>query len=245
MSFDIDSYNVFLHTRRLEQMHRSALPLAIRGALNSAAFDVKKNTMPVKAKNEFESRQSNFFKANSRVEKATGFDTKTMHSTVGFIEGGLKGGSNYAVKDLEQQEHGGTISNKSFIPLDTARTGKNYGKNVKANLRLTNIDRLVKARNQKGNSKAAKFVNAVLRAGVGGFVLGGEHKGQNLVWRVNSLSSNLRTRALDITPLYDYQKGRKVKVKKTSFMKDASLESNKQMEKWYIAEAKKQIRRLQ
>jgi hypothetical protein len=92
--------------------------------LNKAAFDVKQNTMLKSAEASFVKRQPNFFKANSRVEMASGWDLDKMQATVGFNSSGLKGGSNnHAVEDLEQQERGGTIKSRSFIPTDSVPDG--------------------------------------------------------------------------------------------------------------------------
>ncbi len=246
MQLNINSNAVVAHTNRLESMHRSALPNAIRNTLNDVAMDVKKNTMPTETGKQFKKRTPNFFKANSRVEFAKGWNVNSMKSTIGFIEGGLKGGNNYAVKDLEQQEDGGVIGGKSLIPLNTARSGNSYNKNVKSNVRLTNIQKIVNARSQKGKTKGEKFVNAVLKAGVGGYVLGSTKKGENIVWKVNALKSELKTKSFKpkLTPLYDYVKNRKVKVKKTNFMHKASLKSANYMEHMFINNANKQFERL-
>ena len=90
MILNINSNAVVSYTNTLEKLHKSAFPVAIRETLNSAAFDVKKNTMPLSAKKSFIERQPTFFKANSKVDKATGFNTSTMKSTVGFFSNNLK-----------------------------------------------------------------------------------------------------------------------------------------------------------
>lgn len=246
MKININSMAVAKHTNTLEKLHRSALPNAVRNTLNNAVFDVKTKTMPKSAKEEFTNRSPNFFKSQSRFENAQGFNVSTMKATVGFVEGGLKGENNYAVKDLEEQEEGGIIKGKSFIPLNTARTGGSYNKLVKSNSRLTNIQRIVNARNQQGKTKAEKFVKAIIKAGNNGYVLGSEYKGDNILFKVNSISSNLKTRNLKykITPLYDYQKNRKIKTKPTHFMREASLDSAEKMNKFFIKNAEFQIRKL-
>lgn len=246
MMFNINSTALVQHTNRLEKMHRSALPNAVRNTLNNAVYDVKTNSMPKQAGVDFTKRQPNFFKSQSKFENAKGFNVDSMKATVGFVEGGLKGGNNYAVKDLEAQEHGGSIDKKAFIPLNESRTGKSYSKSVKSNVRLTNIDRLVNARNQKGKNKAEKFVKAILKAGNGGFVLGSEFKGQNILYKVTSVRSNIKSRKLQykLIALYDYQKGRSVKVKSTHFMEEASLKSAQKMEVFFINNARKEIDKL-
>lgn len=231
-------------TNKLEKINRSALPLAIRDSLNMAAKDVKQVTMPASARSEFTQRQKNFFTANSRFEYAQGFNINSMKATVGFYENKLANAStNYAVKDLERQEHSGNIGGKSFIPLSTARIGSKG--NVRSVFRLKKIRErgIVNARNQTGANKKEKFIKAVFKAGPGGYVLGSTIKGENILWKVNSLSSNLKTKKLDLTPLYDVSKNRSVKVNATHFMKEASLLSAKKMEGFYIANAQKQMKK--
>lgn len=240
----IDTRELTEFANRLANLSKTALPNVVRKTLNDAAMDVKKTTMP-ESSHVFTQRQQNFFTANSRVEFAKSSSSiSNMQSSVGFMEKGLKGENNYSVKDLEQQEKGGTITNKSFIPLDTARTSKSNSKSVKANLRLTAIDRIIHTRNQKGKNKKEKFIRAVIRAGVGGFVLGSDISGENILWRVNSVSQNLKTRKLDITPLYNYRKGRSIKVSPTHFMEKASEKTTKKMEKFFIINAEERFKRV-
>ena len=106
MILNINNDKTVIFTNTLEKLHRSALPVAIRGALNKAAFDLKQKTMPESADKAFVNRSKNFFKANSRVAMAKGFDIGSMKSVTGFTEGRLRGSNNFAVQDLEQQELG-------------------------------------------------------------------------------------------------------------------------------------------
>lgn len=240
---NINTDAVVVHTNRLEKMHRSALPSAVRGALNGAAFDVKKNTMPDSAVDAFENRAPNFFKANSRVEPARGFDMRSMKATVGFTESGLRGANNYAVKNLEQQEQGGTIKRRSFIPTDIARGGSK-NKLVRPSNRLSTIGNIVVASRARGRSDQEKFVKSAISAGRGGYVLA-EFRGQHILWRINSLTrKDAKSWRFKLTPLYSYEEGRNVRVKATGFMKKASLKSAEKIEGIFIKEAERQIERL-
>lgn len=241
---DINTNAVIKHSARLEQLRKSALPSAVRGTLNDLAFDVKQSTMPAHAHTQFIKRSPNFFKANSRVEMATGNQINSMRSTVGFFSNNLRSdkgnpADNFAVKDLEQQEHGGKIAGKSFIPLDTARTGA-YNTLVKPANRLTRIlpqNKLIIARNLRGESKKEKFIKAIFKAGVGGYVLGSNVLGENLIWRVESLWDDSGKNRFRLTPLYSYSKRRKVAVKETSFMLQASMDSTKKADTFFIKQA--------
>ena len=228
-------------TNRLENLHKSALPNAVRGTLNRLAFDVKQKTMPDSVASTFTIRRPNFFKANSRVMMADGWNIMSMRSEVGFTTANLTGVNNYAVSDLEQQERGGKIDGKSFIPMAPARGG-GMSKPVRPGNRLSSLKKIVNASHIAGNRKQA-FVKAVKKAGPGGYVLGnGESK---VLWRINSISlrgGNVRVKK---TALYSYRKNRSVTVKATSFMQTASTQSVKKVTYIYIAEAKRQLARLQ
>ena len=213
MKLNINNRAIVAYTNTLEKMHRSALPNTIRNTLNNAIYDVKTNTMPKEAAKDFKKRSPNFFKSQSRFENAKGFNVSLMKGVVGFVSKGLKGSDNYAVKDLEQQEEGGKIGGKSFIPLNQSRVGNSFNKNVRKEFRLTNITKIVNARNQKGISKKQQFVRAIVKAGVGGYVMGSTNKGDNFVWKVTSIGEhtyNYKTTHFGLQRLYDFQKGRKV-----------------------------------
>jgi hypothetical protein len=228
-------------TVKLKEISRSAFPVAIRTALNSAAYDVKKNTLQKSADKHFVKRSSNFFKANSRVIQAQGFDINSMEAAVGMNETGLKGAHNYAVKDLQKQEFGGTIVSKSFIPINTARAGKSLGKNVLASNRLNGINKIVDARHAKGKNDKEKFVKSVFFAGVGGYVLA-RFRSKMILWRVNSLSKI--GDKFKLTALYSFKQHRAVSVHPTGFMHEAGNISRKKIEDFYIIEAKKQLAKV-
>jgi hypothetical protein len=253
---NINSSELSSHVERLRKMHRSALPNAIRETLSKAALNVKQNTMPRSAKKAFTHRAPNFFKANSSVEFAKGYNVNQMKSVVGFVSTKLKlGENNFAVKDLAQQEKGGQIKGRSFVPTDEARTGKSASKLVKKKNRLGEIDlsKVVKANRiaskLSGKNKKQAFIRAAIMAkklhGNEAYVLGNPKNGKRTLSRINSISTNLQTRKIEIdrTPLYSYKQGRAVKVSATNFMKRASFETQSQMSAMFIKEAQKQFER--
>lgn len=245
MILNINSSAVVVFTNKLEKLHKSALPVAIRTALNSAAFDVKQHTMP-KSAQRFVQRQPNFFKANSRVEMAKGWDINTMQAAVGFISDYLKiNSTNFAVKDLEQQEYGGQINAKAFIPLDAARSGGSSARPVRPKNRLTEIENIQNANRISfgpGRSIKARFVRAAMKAGAGGVVLG--NLGKEILWRIDSISRDNSGVNIKKTAIYTHKEGRSVHVPETGFMRWASFESANKLEQFYIIEAQKQIDRL-
>lgn len=238
MQLNINTTAVVAFTNTLEKLHRSALPSAIRDALNSAVYDVKTKTLLKNSDEKFTNRQPNFFKANSRFENAKGFNVNTMKATVGFVSTGLKGNNNFAVKDLEQQEKGGTIKRRSYVAMKTARSGNSPLKNVRASARLSNIRKIVDSKKMSGRHDREKFRKSVHVAGVGGYVLG--NRNPAILWRVNSLR---RTGSLPfkLTPLYTFKQNRSVSVQPTNFMKTSSLQSGAKIEIFYIEKAKRQM----
>lgn len=249
MQLNINTDAVVKHTNRLEKMHKSSLPIAIRGALNKAAFDVKKSTLQKSADKSFIKRSPNFFKAFSKVEKADGFDVDSMHATVGMVSQGLQGGgNNYAVKDLEQQEDGGKISGRSFIPTDKARGGSN-SKPVRAANRITKIKKIIKAVDVRSSNARQRYIKAAIKADeTGGYVLGNMRSGRQTLSRVDKIvhktSKGHKIIKIKRTPLFTFRNKRSVKVKGTDFSKRAALESGLHIEQFFIDEAVRQFNKL-
>ena len=82
-SFDVNTDGAIQLTAKLEKLHRSAFPVAVRGTLNDAAFKTK-SLVPKVARSKFTTRQKSFFRAFSTVDKATGFDLRNMKATAGI-----------------------------------------------------------------------------------------------------------------------------------------------------------------
>lgn len=232
MIINIDTDEVVVFTNKLHAISKSALPQAIRATLNGTAMDVKKNTMPKQASEEFTQRNPNFFKANSRVDFARGNDIRLMESTVGFIA------KDQAVEDLEEQEYGGTIESRSFIPMDTARVGGTNQSKLRPSNRISKVKKVVNSNTMQGATPQSKFRAAVKKAGVGGYVIG--NNASQTLWRIESIDgSNVKMK-----PLFSYKKGRTVHVSETKFMRTASMESGEGMNKRFIQEAEKIFDRL-
>jgi hypothetical protein len=244
MQININTDAAVVFTNKLERMRRSALPNAVRETLSRVALEVKKKTMPAQAKKSFVNRSPNFFKANSRVEFARGYNIAAMKSTVGFVEQNLKGENNFAVKDLEQQEHGGTIKGRSFVPMKKARISNSDTRLVRKMNRLTNIKKLVNSRNAKGVNWGQRMIKSSVYAKVGGYVLDWRKGTSGTLFRIDALNRKGNNTRVKWTPLYSVKKNGAAKVKSTHFMQRASLLSAQEIDNIYILEAKKQINRL-
>ena len=239
LQLTINSNAVVAHASRLERMSRSALPVAVRQTLNSAAFDVKKTTMPAMAGKTFVKRKPNFFKANSKVDQAKGFEVNNMEATVGFT------GKDQAVEDLEQQERGGKIGGRAFIPLKQARVGSSWNKNVKAANRISDIkSRVIESKNAKGKNDKTRFVKSAIHAGKGGYVIGNNVKGGNkFLFQIKGLKKVNRKTVVKAVPLFAVKKNRSVSPPATHFMRKASEQSADKMTVLFKNHAEKLINR--
>jgi hypothetical protein len=241
MQLNINTDAAVIFTDRLEAIGKSALPNAVRETLSKAALDVKKNTMPKTADKEFELRRKNFFRANSIVDFAQGKNISSMRSAVGFFENKLSAKTtNFAVKDLEQQEYGGDIDGKSFIPLDNARIGKSYKKSVRANARISGFKNLPNVSNAKGANWKQRAIKTAVFTGVGKYMLATSGR-VGSIYKITSIRRDKGNTVFKKIKMYSYDKNRKVKVHKTNFMKKSAEETQKNIDKIYVVEAKKQI----
>lgn len=243
MRLNVNTDAVVQHAARLERFNRSAMPVAVRQTLNSAAFDAKQKTMPAQAARTFEKRDKNFFRANSKVQTAHGFDINTMRATVGFKP---LGGTNKAVEDLEQQEYGGKIGGRTFIPLAQARTGNSWRRKVRRTARISQIKNIVDAADAKGSSKKEKFIKSCIHAGVGGWVIGDTTTagGNRILYQVRSIKRIKGDTVVKVVPMFAVQPQNTVTAKPTKFMQKATLESGKKMEQYFIKHAEAQIKKL-
>lgn len=239
MLLDINTDAVKAHVQRLREINRSALPVAVRQTLTKAARDVKEVTMPAES-NVFIHRKPTFLKANSKFVQAQGFDINTMQATVGFIP--KSDARDSSVADLEEQENGGEISGRSFIPLSGDRVGNSWGGNVKSAGRWRVVNNKVRdSKTSKATNKAGAFKSTAKWAGVGGLVIGNivNDKGNRMVWRVDSLGKNMKLKLL-----FALKPDRKVEPPATRFMRKASLKSADKMNRYFIALAGARINRI-
>lgn len=247
MRLDVNTDEVVKLTRKLEKAHRSGLPLAVRGTLNRTAFDTKQRTLLKITDKTFTNRTKTFFKANSRVFKAEGWDVNKMVSQVGMVESRLRGANNYAVKDLVEQEQGGSIGGRSLIPISKgARIAGSYQKNVKKKQRVGNIQSVIDAQKMKGNSPKQKAIKAALKAGKGGHFMSTftNSAGNRIIYEVRGI---IRTRSgmkIRNVAVYSYRKGRNVKVKPTKFMERSAKLAAKKLNDNFKIEGERQLKRI-
>lgn len=238
-TFNINTSAVTGYADKLKTINRSAFPVAIRQTLNKAAYDVKTNTMPKQA-DRFIHRKPTFFKANSRVEQAQGFKVDSMKAIVGFMP--KPNDSSHSVEDLEQQEHGGNIKNRSFIATAKGRVNKSWRGNVAAKNRLSKIRKTIFDSKSKSLNESVKakerFVLSAIYAKKGGHVLNQSHTRVLEILSVKRVKGNTQIKSRVI---YSVKRNRAAKVKDTHFMLKASLDSAHKMEQYFTEIATKKI----
>jgi hypothetical protein len=244
MRLNINSEALVVQVNRLEEISRSAAPVAVRGTLNSAAYDVKGRTMPAAA-NIFVHRRPTFFKATSKVQQATGFDINTMEAIVGFVP--PSSDKAHAVEDLAAQESGGSIGNRAFIAMPGARVTKSWLRNVKTDMRMGAMkSKIVNAENAPGHNDKEQYIQSALHVGRGGFVIGNivNSKGNKMVMRINSIVKKNGRTFVNATAVYSVKAKRRVHPKATHFMEQASLQSGERMEVFFGEQFKRQLDKL-
>lgn len=240
MQIIIDTSALEKYSIKLKGLSRSAFPLAVRQTLNNAAFDMKQNSILENSRKAFINRSANFFKVNSSVDAANGFSVNTMKSAVGFISNKLKGGNNFSVDDLNQQEEGGLINKKSFIPTAKARTSNSNNRLVRANARLKSI-KLINVRNVTGSSWGQRAIKSAVYGGIGSNLLitkGGNSGAVYRITSINRVGGNIKFKS---TKLYSFDKNRNVHVKPHHFIEKAGLQTGKKMDSFFIKNAERQF----
>ncbi len=253
--FHIDTLQVANHRQRLEEMSRSAIPVVVRQTLNAAAFRVKTETMPMESK-IFTERKPTFFKANSKVDPAKGMDINTMVATVGFIP--KPADKSHSVEDLQEQEYGGSIENRSFIALAGARQGDAWQGLTLANKRRkgSNIGGkpVFDSKDAPGSNDKQKFIKSAYEAQkVGGIVIGNivNNKGNKIAWSIQKSFGHSGGRMVMSfnkkfveTQIFSVKKDRKVHPHATHFMKKASDEAQQEMEMDFVKFANARLNKM-
>ena len=110
-TFNINNADVVQLTNRLEKIHKSSMPVSVRGALNDAAFDMKKNQLEKTFDREFTIRKKTLIRSHTAFNRSKNtFNINEMISEAGVIKGKSKAGD-----ELETQEKGGSLSGRKSI----------------------------------------------------------------------------------------------------------------------------------
>lgn len=232
---------------RLERMSDTAMLSVVKQTLTHAAYKTKTDTLLRSAKSSFVERESTFFKANSRYDKATGTRISDTYSEVYMKP--IDKAHNKSVQELETQETGGDIENKSMLPLDRIRTSKSRNKRVVEKFRNSKIrfNKMIDANESNHVNKKQKFVRAAFQAfklhGSNALVMGNLKNGRATISRIDSIYSSISTGKLNIkrTPLYSYKKGFASRVTKTDFMKRAAHEATVNLDAMFVTYGRREL----
>lgn len=236
---------------KLTEISRSALPVAIRGTLNKAAFDMKGGpgsaaTLIKSAEKTFKKRHSgNPYKAFTRVEKASGFNVDTMRSTVGFIDTDK---SKDFSDDLEKQEEGGTIGGRSFVPEPGARVSGRLMVKKEFVISLLRKKKIIRSLSvSSSTNKKQQFIRAAYAAkklnAQNAYVLAETTPGTGTLYRINRITTSKKGKRVNIsrTPLFTLKKGRVAKVRAHKFRQAAAHQTGLKIDTFFIAEAQRQF----
>lgn len=251
ITVNVNTNELVEFSESLRKMHKSAFPLAVRGTLNDLAFNSKQYNLQKEAAKVFTVRKPSFFRAFSGVSKAGGFDVNKMQSSVGFLDKEIAG------KNMEQQEVGGVVGNRSLVPLGTARVGmneeglvrrENYLKKIKADFPADFVDSSV---NNKGKTQKQRFIRAAIyakmRSDRAAYIIHKNDKGRKYLIRIGMIASSLKNKKMFFgsTLLYNYEEGRVVTYKKKRpAIRNAAVASMAELYEIYTKNFQKQVDRL-
>lgn len=235
MNLRYDGDEVLDFSYKLKDIHKAALPNAVRFTLNDAAFDVKKNTLPAKARENFINRKPSFFKRFSGVEKATGFKIKNMEASVGMVrDPGVQ-----ATEDIAVQETGGQIE-RSQIMLPDARVSRSGKKPVSSRYKAiggfrdrtaVRKENFVKGAFAAEGKKKPDHMRYISDSGKGYMIE---------IKKITRLKDRLKIKSKIVASFDD---DRQLHISKNPFVQKASLESANQLVKLFKKNAVRQLKK--
>jgi len=226
---DINNSEVVAFTRRLQQMHKSDLPIVVRQTLNDMAFDTKQKTLPTAYNKTFVKRNKTFLKSNSGVKKADGWNVNQMQSEVGIIP---KGGQNEAAEGLTKQEYGGT-KKKPFVYMRNVR-GNSNKRVVRGDKYFNSFEKIKGEPSVKRRTRKSNFIASAIMAHREGKLLIWDSKSGQTSFLINSIYLGAgKVARVNATPVADYEAGRTFSLKARPFLRPASMISFNKQEVMY------------
>ena len=243
MKLDVNTDASIVLTAKLEKLHRSAFPSAVRNTLNDLAFDMKRKEIPTSFKSNFKSKKGtlSFVRKLIQVEKANGFDVKNMKSIVGFLNPSNTIDKRF-VEGLEKQELGGIIDD-GLRYLKSARGDKINGKVRREN--FYDKTKVISGRSRGKGTRKSKFVARAYRAMKENKPMFMNSMKGNFLVRVKSVSSSLSSRKLD----FDFEfiamdrNVKKTNLKSTNFVNEARIKEQKKTDEFYKKQAEFQFKK--
>ena len=243
MRLDVNTDAAIQLTAKLEKLHKSAFPSAVRNTLNQCAFDMKSKEIPKSFKSNFKTKTGTlpYVKKLIQVDKATGFNVNSMKSVVGFLNPSNTGDKRF-VEGLYKQEKGGIIDD-GLRYLKYARGGRVNGRVQTEN--YYDKSKVISGRSKRKGTRKSKFVArayASLKSGKPLFM--NSMKGNFLV-KVSTVSSEVSSKKLSFKFNFVAQSRKisKTVLKRTDFVKEASENQVKNIEAIYAKNAEYQFKK--
>lgn len=256
MKLDVNTDAAIQLTAKLEKLHKSAFPSAVRNTLNEVA-DRHKALIPKVAKHKFKNeRNKTFFRYITNYEKAKGFDVDKMVATSGLNPNALNGKAKKVIDNLEKQETGGKIKGRKLLSGKESRTGGSYSGKVKSRARFEKNDlhdstEAFKYQLSKTGSRKSAYISAVASAvknGSKNFLIKGGRKGKmsGMAYSIASAKTNLKTRKTTIKTkkLYGYISDNTFITKKHNFIADSRRIVIKNIDAIYVQKANFQFKKF-
>lgn len=243
-SLNVNDKAVIDLTAKLERMHKSAFPSAVRNTLNDAAFETRKLLPTVGARQFKYQRNKSFLKTFSTVDKAKGFNVRQMHSIVGIDATRDR----QLAENLESQEFGGTVKGDKIVAHDDARTSQSKAKrvsrrNAKDKVKAHNATRAYKAHRGTRNSKFVSAVMSTAKSGKKHMLLSNGSRG--MIYEIKNVSQNRKTRKINfkIKKLYSIRNKNTSNVKAVHFMRASANSASKGINEMYKKNAEFQFKK--
>lgn len=241
MRLDVNLDATIELTARLERLHRSAFPSAVRNTLNDLAFDMKKKAIPQSFNDNFKVKSGtmSFLKKSISVDKATGFNVGSMKSTVGFILLSNNAGKKF-IDGLEKQEKGGVI-NDGIRYLKAARGGNNDKKVLRSN--YYNKSKIVGQNTGRKGSAKSRLVARAYVAFREKKLLKVTNSDGNYLVKINRFAKNKSTKKVSFKSkvMAMSRDVKKTRLKSTNFVQEAGENEKKNMANFYQKNAEFQF----
>jgi hypothetical protein len=239
----LDADEVIKLTVKLETLHRSALPSAVRNTLTNAAFETKKE-IPIQGAKRFITRRKTFLKAFSVVDKASGFKINSMVS-----KAGINANKNADIAhELEKQEFGGNLDTSRLVPHDDARVSKSKQRRLQSTNWLTKLEahKASKAYRSHRGTKKSKFVAAVMSTAASGkkYMLL-ENKGTGMLYELKGLKKGKsgRDARFKLKKVFYLKKADSANVNGRGFIRAAKTKASKKINIFYKKNAEYQLKK--
>lgn len=239
--------------KALNELDKSAIPIAIRETLNDLAFRVRKVDMPkeyhkamvAKGQGKRLTRTKLF-----QVDKAEGFDVDNMRSEMGAIKG-----FGAIAQGMKTQQAGANIVNRGYIPVEGARGSVTspvkksaYLDTVKGKL----LNRRKVSRRTKAGTKASRVIADLFMAKkLGLFIVGRNAQGKfgkdNIYLRTQKVTfagRGPKREGKNFNNKRMYVHKNRVTNRPTAFLNKAGLSGLKKFEKMYQKNLQKQFDRV-